>query len=77
MFDDFRRDVKKLAKERGLTYAKIADEAGICENTIKCFMCGANDSRRVAEKIANVLKMSILYRDGDFFPIAECKDGGE
>ena len=76
MFDEFRRDAKRLAKERGLTYAKIADEAGICENTIKCFMCGANDSRRVAEKIANVLEMSILYRDGEFFAIADHENNG-
>ena len=66
MFDEFRQIVKKLAKEQGLTYAKIAEATDIEESTIKIFMCGASDSRRVAEKIADVLGISILYKDGEF-----------
>lgn len=66
MFDDFRQIVKRLAKEQGLTYAQMASTAGVEESTIKCFMCGANDSRRIAEKLADVLGISILYKNGEF-----------
>lgn len=66
MFDEFRQNVKKLAKEQGLTYAKMAESTSIEESTIKSFMCGASDSRRVAEKLADVLGINILYSDGEF-----------
>ena len=66
MFDEFRQNVKKLAKEQGLTYAKIAASTSIEESTIKSFMCGASDSRRVAEKLADVLGISIVYSNGEF-----------
>lgn len=74
MFDDFRQTVKKLAKEKGYTYAKMAGIAGIEEGTIKCFMCGANDSRRIAEKLADVLGISILYKNGEFTVITETEE---
>lgn len=64
MFDEFRQNVKRIAKEKKLTYSQIADMAGIEESTIKCFMCGANDSRRVAEKIADVLCVKLVYSNG-------------
>lgn len=64
MFANFRQNVKILAKEKGLTYAIMAESAGVEESTIKCFMCGANDSRRVAEKIADVLGMGMSYSNG-------------
>lgn len=67
MFDAFRQAVKERAKEVGYTYAKIAEIAGIDEGTIKQFMCAANDSRRIAEKLADALGMAILYRDGEFY----------
>lgn len=70
MFDDFRQVVKSMAKDKNLTYAVLAQQAGIEESTIKCFMCGANDSRRVAEKLADVLELSIIYRDGEFYAVA-------
>lgn len=66
MFDTFRRNVKRLAKERNLTYAQIAEKSGVKESTIKAFMCGATDSRRVAEKIADVLEVKIVYCNGDY-----------
>lgn len=66
MFDEFRQNVKRLAKEQGLTYAKIAESTSIEESTIKSFMCGASDSRRVAEKLADVLGINILYSDGEY-----------
>ena len=63
--------VKKLAKEQGLTYGRIAESTDIEESTIKSFMCGASDSRRVAEKLADVLGISLLYRDGRFYAYSE------
>jgi transcriptional regulator with XRE-family HTH domain len=74
LFDEFRQIVKRLAKEKGYTYAKMAGIAGIDESTIKCFMCGANDSRRIAEKLADVLGVGILYKDGEFLVAEETED---
>lgn len=71
MFDTFRQNVKRLAKERNLTYAQIAEKSGVKESTIKAFMCGATDSRRVAEKIADVLEVKIVYCNGDYSIITE------
>ncbi|UVX37086.1 MAG: helix-turn-helix domain protein [Bacteriophage sp.] len=71
MFDTFRQNVKRLAKERNLTYAQIAEKSGVEESTIKCFMCGANDSRRIAEKIADVLNISLIYSNGEYKIINE------
>lgn len=64
MFEKFRQNAKKLAKKKGLTYALIAKKAKVEESTIKCFMCGANDSRRIAEKLADVLGMRMSYSNG-------------
>lgn len=64
MFTEFRQNAKTLVKEKGLTYAKVAEQAGVEESTIKCFMCGANDSRRIAEKLADVLGMGMSYSNG-------------
>ena len=66
MFDEFRQNVKTIAKSRHLTYAKIAEKSGVKESTIKAFMCGATDSRRIAEKIADVLEVKIVYCNGDY-----------
>lgn len=71
MFDTFRQNVKRLAKERNLTYAQIAEKSGVKESTIKAFMCGATDSRRVAEKIADVLEVKIVYCNGNYSITAE------
>jgi transcriptional regulator with XRE-family HTH domain len=71
LFDTFRQNVKRLAKERNLTYAQIAEKSGVEESTIKCFMCGANDSRRIAEKIADVLNISLIYSNGEYKIINE------
>lgn len=53
MFQIFRENVKKRLSENKLTYSRLSIDTGIAESTIKCFMCGANDSRRIAEKIAD------------------------
>lgn len=74
MFDTFRQAVKKRAKDIGYTYARMAEMAEIDEGTIKQFMCGANESRRIAEKLADVLGMAILYQDGEFY-VVENIDG--
>lgn len=64
MFNTFRQNVKVLLKVYGLTYAQLAKKASIAESTIKGFMCGASDSRRVAEKIASSLGCAIQYENG-------------
>lgn len=77
MFDEFRQTVKKIAKSQGLNYAQMASIAGIEESTVKCFMCGANDSRRIAEKLADVLGISILYKDGEFIAVEKTEGAGD
>ena len=65
MFDDFRKDVKKIKSNRKLTYAQlVAKTVGLKEQAVKAFMCGANDSRRIAEKIADALGMGLYYSNG-------------
>lgn len=64
MFADFRQIIKALLHDKRLTYAQIAELAGLKESTIKCFMCGFTDSRRVAEKIADALGVKLEYSNG-------------
>lgn len=71
MFDEFRQNIKTIAKSRHLTYAQIAEKSGLKANTIRAFMCGANDSRRIAEKIADVLNISLIYSNGEYKIINE------
>lgn len=71
MFNEFRQSVKALAKEQHLTYAQMAKTAGIEESTIKAFMCGANDSRRTAENLADVLGVKIVYQQGTYNVLKE------
>lgn len=66
MFVEFRHIVKDACKEKNLTYAQIATLAGIEESTVKSFMCGANDSRRVAERLADVLGIKLIYSNGTY-----------
>lgn len=66
MFKIFRQNVKSMLKERGLTYAQLAKKSLLSESTIKGFMCGASDSRRVAEKIATNLDCAIRYENGEY-----------
>ena len=66
MFENFRQNVKELLKSQQLTYAQLGKRAGIAESTIKCFMCGANSSRRVAEKIADSLNCALQYENGKY-----------
>ena len=61
MFDDFRHYVKEILKKKGITYAELSTRTELKESTIKCFMCGRDDSRRIAEKIADVLGVSLVY----------------
>lgn len=69
MFNTFRQSVKSLLKARELTYAQLSKKSEIAESTIKCFMCGASDSRRVAEKIANSLGCALQYENGIYMLI--------
>jgi transcriptional regulator with XRE-family HTH domain len=71
MFDEFRQNIKKIAKSRHLTYAQIAEKSGLKANTIRAFMCGVDDSRRIAEKIADVLNISLIYSNGEYKIINE------
>lgn len=63
MFDNFRQVVKEKLSNEKITYAKLSEKSGVAESTIKCFMSGANDSRRVAEKIADALSLSLIYEN--------------
>lgn len=47
-----------------MTYLRLSDKTGIAESTIKGFMCGANDSRRIAERIADALNCELVYSNG-------------
>jgi transcriptional regulator with XRE-family HTH domain len=71
MFDEFRQNIKMIAKSRHLTYAQIAEKSGLKANTIRAFMCGVDDSRRIAEKIADVLNISLIYSNGEYKIINE------
>jgi len=71
MFDEFRQNIKTIAKSRHLTYAQIAEKSGLKANTIRAFMCGVDDSRRIAEKIADVLNISLIYSNGEYKIINE------
>lgn len=71
MFDEFRQNIKTIAKLRHLTYAQIAEKSGLKANTIRAFMCGVDDSRRIAEKIADVLNISLIYSNGEYKIINE------
>ena len=64
MFSKFRQNVKECLKLEKLTYSQLADISGIAESTIKCFMSGANDSRRIAERIADALGKTLVYNNG-------------
>lgn len=69
MFKTFRQDVKAMLKEKQLTYAQLGTKTSIAESTIKGFMCGASDSRRVAEKIASALDCALKYENGEYLLI--------
>lgn len=64
MFAEFRQIVRNNLDKRKMTYRQLSEKTDIEESTIKCFMCGANDSRRVAEKIADALGMTLMYSNG-------------
>lgn len=66
MFTDFRTTVKRILKSRWLTYSQLSEKTGLAESTIKCFMCGANDSRRIAEKIADALNLKLVYQNDKY-----------
>ncbi|MCH5203100.1 MAG: helix-turn-helix transcriptional regulator [Oscillospiraceae bacterium] len=68
MFETFRQNVKSSLKERGLTYAQLGEKSNLAESTIKYFMCGASNSRRVAEKIADCLGWTLRYENGQYLP---------
>lgn len=55
-------DIKKIAKEKGYTMAKIADELGINRVTLAQSLSG-NPTLHKLQDVAGVLKCSV----GDFF----------
>lgn len=73
MFSKFRQDVKILLHGNNMTYSQISEKTGIAESTIKCFMCGASDSRRIAECISDVLDCELIYSNG-IYMIKDKKD---
>lgn len=66
MFTDFRLNVKKMLGLRKLTYSQLGEMTGLAVSTIKCFMCGANNSRRIAEKIADALGVKLVYQNNKY-----------
>lgn len=66
MFDNFRQSVKSILKKRMLTYSMLSIMTKVAESTIKAFMSGANDSRRVAEKIADALNLTLVYKNKEY-----------
>lgn len=64
MFENFRENVKNILSKNRLTYSKLSEKSDLAESTIKCFMCGANNSRRIAEKIADTLDCKMIYSNG-------------
>lgn len=64
MFTIFRENVKLMLDTNKLTYSQLSVKSGVAESTIKCFMCGANDSRRTAERIADALDCNLIYSNG-------------
>ena len=64
MFSKMRKDAKAALKEKNMTYGQLSAVTGLSESTIKRFMCGADDSRRVAEKIADTLNQRLVYGQG-------------
>lgn len=66
MFTVFRQIAKEELAKRGMTYAQVADRSNISEGSIKSFMCGLNDSRRIAEIIADALGCKLVYSNGAY-----------
>ena len=66
MFDDFRKIVKGLLVSKKLTYSQLSEQTGLATSTIKCFMCGANNSRRIAEKISDALGLKLVYQNDKY-----------
>ena len=71
MFENFRESVKRILGEKKLTYSQLGQITNLATSTIKSFMCGANDSRRVAEKIANALSVNLVFQNGKYLIYTE------
>ena len=69
MFEKFRQKVKECLKDNKMTYRQLGEVTGLAENTIKCFMSGATDSRKVAESISIALGKKMMYDNGYFYLI--------
>lgn len=68
LFTDFRQYIKKRLKAENTTYSQLANKIGVAESTIKCFMC-RDDSRRIAEKIADALDVSLEYTENKYIVV--------
>ena len=66
MLSEFKQFAKKALKEKGLTYALVAANSSVEESSIKRFMCGVSDSRRVAEIIADAIGCQLVYNNGAY-----------
>ena len=67
LFSEFRKEVKAYLRDNNLIYRDIAEKSKLSTGTIKCFMCGANNSRRLAEKITDTLGLKMLYFNGKYY----------
>ena len=50
-----------MLRSKRMTYSDLSEKADVSESSIKSFMCGASDSRRMAEKIADALDFDLIY----------------
>lgn len=69
MFTEFRQSAKAALRDRKITYSQLAADVGLSESSIKQFMCGAKESRRVAELMADYLGISLMYSGGSYTTI--------
>lgn len=74
MFTEFRQIAKDEFAKRGMSYAQVADKLKLSEGSIKSFMCGMNESRRVAEAIADMLGYQLVYSNGVYNIADESKE---
>ncbi len=66
MFGEFRQHAKEALRQKHITYSQLGELIQVQESTIKGFMCGASDSRRIAEKIADGLGIALRYENGRY-----------
>ncbi len=52
--------------QQHITYAQLSEIINVADHTVAMFMCGAANSRRLAEKIADALGLTLQYSKGEY-----------